>query len=217
MRKSIKCDYCEKSLEYEDDSIMHKQYWQSNFGINICDDCLPDYADDFLDMPEKSRLFALRLRWSSHAISLDTINEMLRDAEETVVPEKIDGVRYDTDSAISMFNQGFRLAAIMKGVAIWYKTCALYLAKEFSFEVEAARKTKKQHVNAGFSSGKQRKQEKQPEWDKYQETVDELHAKKPRLSHTEISRRVAPFFGVTDRTIRGRTTLKKVGKERPLS
>lgn len=72
----------------------------------------------------------------------------------------------------------------------------------------AANKTERQRKKAGFSSGEQRQDERQPVWDEWQRFADQVWAKNPRLSQYEVARRIAEQHNLEDKpdTIRKRIT-----------
>ncbi|HHS7808885.1 TPA: hypothetical protein ACTQYX_001394 [Pseudomonas putida] len=69
-----------------------------------------------------------------------------------------------------------------------------------------------QNTQNGINSAKQVRDERQPQWDRWQQYADEIYAANPHLSKTGVCTKVAEKFGYTREAVGKRVT--GVGKER---
>ena len=75
--------------------------------------------------------------------------------------------------------------------------------------VERGVKAQRQNSKAGFSSGEQRRAERRPVWDEWQRLADQVWAKNPRLSKSEVARRIAEQHNLEDKPNTIRKEIKK--------
>jgi hypothetical protein len=64
-------------------------------------------------------------------------------------------------------------------------------------DVLAGRQAQKQRSDAGFSSGEQRRADREPKWNEWQAAVDKVRAEQPKLKKSRVFEIVGATFGVT--------------------
>lgn len=71
MKQNARCDYCAADLCCKEDSAESLGYLRTQYGLFICDKCLPKCSNDFPEKEGSERLFALR---ALHIRGIDSDN-----------------------------------------------------------------------------------------------------------------------------------------------
>lgn len=113
-----KCDYCDKGLGSAYDSTVMREYWTNQLGLVVCDSCLLHSCDNFRELPESSRIVALRLL-RVRGINLETIDATIERARPVISPSLMDKLECERAEIFELHTAGELVAAMRAGQAFW--------------------------------------------------------------------------------------------------
>ncbi len=201
-QKEATCDWCNAELGCAEGSASDLRYWRlRDAGLRPCNTCL---LEKYAGPGESDNLFRARLR-ANRGVSVRAILDLCERAHGVVHPDHIALVRQSIAEAEQRHRAGETVAALDAGQTAWEQTNHLFQVIKNADDVLRGRRAQRQRRNAGFSSGEERKAERQPEWDKWQHAINELHAVNPLLRKSPAQKRVAERFGVSRTSIDKRT------------
>ncbi|TAN27282.1 MAG: hypothetical protein EPN31_12165 [Castellaniella sp.] len=221
------CDYCGSGLDCEIGSAVERRYWSSAIGPRICNACLLSRCDDYPDLQGDERVAALRLRYAkqwpsgekvSHELkpgrvvqvvrddgmSVKTIRDTIKAAQGVIDPVLVRQAERELEGFFALHRDGELLAAMQAGKAAWNTANIIHTMLDSKADVLEGRRSKRQQIINGLSSGKERQAERKPDWDKWQAEADRMGAVNPRLSRNAVAEKIAPVCGVSSETIRRR-------------
>ncbi len=134
------------------------------------------------------------------------ILDLCERAHGVVHPDHIALVRQSIAEAEQRHRAGETVAALDAGQTAWEQTNHLFQVIKNADDVLRGRRAQRQRRNAGFSSGEERRSERQPEWDKWQAAINEIHQKNPALKKSPAQERVGRQFGVSRPSVAKHTT-----------
>lgn len=128
---------------------------------------------------------------------LDIVDEVIEKASSRLNQEAVALARDQRERAIDFYVKNNHSAAIESGRALWWMTNVLNYHLDVRDRVRMATAVLTQRQRAGFSSGNERRAERQAEWNSWQAEVDKVRQELPGLAKSRVFEIVATHFGRT--------------------